>query len=133
MENCHPGPCPNPEQCKKKVKVACICKVRKVDVSCEKLRQGPFTLDCDETCQLKMDERKKAEVKLAEERMAAEEEQKRIEMEEFQKKYGTKKPKERKQRQTSVEENRNWLRISGIAAIVLIAVVGVVYYLVMGQ
>lgn len=80
-----------------------------------------------------MDERKKAEVKLAEERMAAEEEQKRIEMEEFQKKYGTKKPKERKQRQTSVEENRNWLRISGIAAMVLIPVVGVVYYLVMGQ
>lgn len=62
------------------------------------------------------------------EREAALEEQNRVEMEEFQRKYGTKKPKERRQRQTSVEEGRNWTKFALIAAAVLVPVLGTLSY-----
>lgn len=128
MENCHVGVCPNPEQCKKKVKVLCGCKMRKAEVSCEKLRQGKFVLPCDDTCKVKAEEREKVEEAIRKDKAAAEEEQKRIEMEEFERKYGTKKPKERKQRQTSVEERRNWSKVAMIAGGVLIPIIGALCY-----
>lgn len=128
MENCHVGVCPNPEQCKKKVKVLCGCKMRKAEVSCEKLRQGKFVLPCDDTCKVKAEEREKVEEAIRKDKAAAEEEQKRIEMEEFERKYGTKKPKERRQRQTSVEEGRNWSKVAMIAGGVLIPIIGALCY-----
>lgn len=126
-ENCHPGPCPHPELCKKKVKVMCLCKLRKVDISCEKLRQG-FELSCDDTCKSKLEARQLVEEELRKERAAAEEERDRIEMEEYQKKYGQKKPKERRQRQTDVKEDRNWKRIMIVLGI-FIPLIGIISFI----
>lgn len=102
--------------------------MRKAEVSCEKLRQGNFVLPCDESCTTKATVRQQQEEAMRKEREAALEEQNRIEMEEFQRKYGTKKPKERKLRQTSVEEGRNWTKIALIAAALLVPVLGSLSY-----
>lgn len=74
-----------------------------------------------------MAERQLIEEQRRREQEAAEEQQKRIEMEEFEKKYGTKKPKERKQRQVNEEETRNWGKISAIVIAVLVPLVGGLY------
>lgn len=105
--------------------------MRKVDVSCEKLRQGNFVLPCDDQCQLKADEKEKQEQAIREQKAAADEEQKRIDMEEFERKYGNRKPKERKQRQVAVEEGRNWTKIAIVALAVLIPIVGIVAFMVL--
>lgn len=127
IEDCHPGPCPNPELCKKKVKVMCRCKFRKVDISCEKLRQG-FEVSCDDSCKSKLEARQQVEEELRKERAAAEEERNRIEMEEYRRKYGQKKPKERKQRQTDVKEERNWKRIMIVVGF-LIPLIGIISFI----
>lgn len=97
-------------------------------MACEKLRQGTFSLPCDEKCKIKASEREREEEELQRQRAAAEEEQNRVEMEEFQRKYGSKRPKERKQRQTSVDEGRNVGRIALIAAAIIVPIVGVLVY-----
>lgn len=110
------------------MKVSCECKARKAEVSCEKLRQATFILPCDETCKTKAVEREQSDEAKRKERAAAEEEQNRIEMEEFQRKYGTRKPKERKQRQMNVEEGRNWTKTISIAVALVIPIVGALGY-----
>lgn len=108
--------------------MTCKCKVRKAEITCEKQRQGRFTLPCDDHCEVKATERRLADEALMREKAAAEEEQNRIEMEEFQRKYGAKKPKERKPREISVDVGRNWPKIALIAVAVIIPIVGVLVF-----
>lgn len=101
---CHSGACLNPESCRKKLKIYCDCKCRKLDTTCDKLRAG-FKLNCDETCAAKQEEARKHAEAAEQTRRAHEEEQNRKALEEFEKKFGKKKHKERKQR--IVEEKNN--------------------------
>lgn len=86
-------------------------------------------LSCDETCSTKATARQLQEEAMRKEREAALEEQNRVELEEYQRKYGTKKPKERKQRQATVEEGRNWTKITLIATAVIIPLLAATFFL----
>lgn len=105
--------------------------MRKAEVSCEKLRQENFLLPCDESCEVKAQERRLEEELAKKEQDAVDEERKRIEMEEFARKYGTKAPKKRKQRPNIEEGGRDWKKVSMIAAAVLVPVIGGLVYLMM--
>lgn len=95
--NCHSGPCPNPEQCKKKVKVACSCKRIKKEFSCELVRNNAAVVECDEICAQKKEEQMKVRKALEEQKLKEEEEKNKKELEKYQKMFeGKKKTKERK-------------------------------------
>ena len=46
---CHTGECSKPESCKKKVKLYCPCKRRKLEFACNKAQSQK--LSCDNECQ----------------------------------------------------------------------------------
>jgi NF-X1-type zinc finger protein NFXL1 len=48
--DCHPGECPKPEACRKKVKIFCTCKRLKKDFPCDVVRAGNAALECDDVC-----------------------------------------------------------------------------------
>lgn len=111
--NCHSGSCPNPEQCKKKVKVFCACKRIKKEFSCETVRNGKAEVPCDETCN---------EKKLANERVEKSEKDKRLleekiknekELEKYEKLFhGKKKNKEKRTKEDVIEKSlleRYWM------------------------
>lgn len=88
------------------VKVACECKTRKIDSLCDKVRSG-YTLCCDETCKAKRDQIRLAAEENDRKQRELEEEKNRLELLEYEKKFGKKKYKERKQ--YVVEEEAGWL------------------------
>ncbi|XP_077976077.1 NF-X1-type zinc finger protein NFXL1-like isoform X1 [Styela clava] len=47
---CHPGPCPGPETCTKKMIIKCPCKRRKKDFVCPEVRNGA-KVECDSVCE----------------------------------------------------------------------------------
>lgn len=124
---CHSGRCQNEESCRKKLKVYCECKNRKVETTCDKIRAG-FTLTCEETCVSRQNELKLIAEQQERSRKEREEEKNRRELEEFEKKFGKKKYKERKSH--VIEENGKshiikWCILA--AAIVVLAIF--TYYL----
>ncbi|XP_055702161.1 NF-X1-type zinc finger protein NFXL1 [Phlebotomus papatasi] len=126
---CHSGQCPDPESCKKKVKTTCKCKTKKIEVTCEKLRSGTFVLACDEQCSAKMAQKaKELEEKMAKQR-EEEAERNRQELEEFERKFGKKKPKERKRREIVDEKGTNWKLIAGSAVMAIVIAVAVYIFL----
>lgn len=127
---CHSGACPNPNECKKKSKVQCQCGLRRVEVACDKLRDG-FRLVCDQTCQVKKKEQ--ALVKEEQDRLKKEkeEEERRKEFEEYEAKFGQKKQyKQRKKVVIEQEDNtQRWKIILGtVSVIILIAAIFFIIY-----
>lgn len=131
MSICHSGKCPNPELCRKKVRIFCVCKRIKLEISCDKHRAGQTTLDCDAQCSMERSKAEAIEQQQLAEKKRQEEERNRIELEKFEKKFGKRKHKERKT--VDVKETKreiNWQRM-GIYAVSLLAVLGalaVAYY-----
>ncbi|XP_053955812.1 NF-X1-type zinc finger protein NFXL1 isoform X2 [Anastrepha ludens] len=124
---CHPGKCPNPELCRKKVRIFCECKRLKVEVACDKHRAGQTSIPCDEFCietHAKLAEQRKREL----ERLRQLEEAKnRAEVEQFEKKFSKRKYKERKVVVEETKRNINWKLIGiyvgiGVAVVTAIAV-----------
>lgn len=93
--SCHSGPCKNEESCRKKLKVYCDCKNRKIETTCDKLRAG-FSIACDETCEVREKELKRVADENQRIKREQEAERNRLELEEFEKKFAKKKYKERK-------------------------------------
>nr|CAD7576615.1 unnamed protein product [Timema californicum] len=56
---CHPGDCPNPELCHKKVRIHCPCRRLRKEFPCDAVRAGQATLDCDIVCKQKKEEETK--------------------------------------------------------------------------
>lgn len=113
---CHSGKCPNPEQCKKKIKLYCQCKNLRQEVTCEKIRIENFQMRCNETCAAKKQELREAAKQKEAELKKQEEERNRIELEEFEKKYSKKKPRERKAVVVKNQEDTNFVKIGLIFA-----------------
>ncbi|KAG5674339.1 hypothetical protein PVAND_004314 [Polypedilum vanderplanki] len=127
--NCHYGECQGAENCKKKVKLLCSCKNRRVEFSCDKIRAENITFancneDCDEKKRL-LDEEKQ---KKLEKQRAIEEEKNRRELEEYEKKIGPKKYKERKQRVVE-EKKSNFKMIIGISTAIILIIAILLYFM----
>lgn len=101
--NCHAGPCPNPELCKKKVKVTCKCKRIKKEFSCESVRKNIAYVECDGVCKQKQEEEKKVKDALNEQRKIEEELKNKKELEKYQKMFEGK--KKNRGRRVYEEEN----------------------------
>lgn len=124
---CHSGRCQNEESCRKKLKVYCDCKNRKIETTCDKIRSG-FVLNCDETCISRQEELKRITEQQERARREQEEEKNRLELEEFEKKFGKKKHKERKIQVIEECDNSHLFKWAGLAATVA-ALIGFIYFL----
>lgn len=94
---CHKGVCPGADDCKKKVKLNCLCKLRRIEYKCDTIRFERITsIPCDLNCAAKKafseEEKIKEEAKIK----AIEDDKNKKEMELFEKKFGPKKVKSRK-------------------------------------
>lgn len=97
-----------------------------METSCDKIRAG-FTLNCDDACVDKQKEtRKAAEAKDRQER-EEELEKNRQEVEEFEKKFGKKKHKERKRVVVEEKNNKQFIWIGAAVGASVLAVFA--YYL----
>lgn len=123
---CHSGKCPSPDSCRKKLKVYCDCKNRKVETTCDKIRAG-FVLGCDEACTERQKEAKKIADEASRAKLEQELEKNRQEVEEFEKKFGKKKYKERKRAVVEQDNKKQYVWIG--AAVGAIALAVFVYYL----
>lgn len=124
---CHSGKCQNEESCRKKIKVYCSCKHRKVDTGCDKIRAG-FELACDETCVAYNTEARRIAAEIERTKQEQEDERNRMELEKFEKKFTKKRHKERKERSTEAKDNTYAVKIAAAAAAVAI-LAGLIFYL----
>ncbi len=108
-------------------KVYCECKTRKVDATCDKIRAG-FQLSCDDTCKIRQEEIRSAAEEQERKQKEIEDEKNRLEMLDFEKKFGKKKFKERKRTVVEEAESKVWMIWIGIP--VVLAVVSVIAYFV---
>ncbi|XP_058066575.1 NF-X1-type zinc finger protein NFXL1 [Anopheles bellator] len=126
---CHPGPCPNPELCTKKVKVTCKCYQRKSEVPCN-VAKDSVPLECDAACEAIRAKKQQEEELKENERRTREELENQKELEEYERKFARRKHRERKRHEVKEEEGRNpWLYVLPAA----IVVVGIVMYFVLIQ
>nr|XP_023021206.1 NF-X1-type zinc finger protein NFXL1 [Leptinotarsa decemlineata] len=129
--NCHSGPCPNPEGCKKKVKITCKCKRLKKEFSCETVRKKLALIDCDDVCFSKKEEERKIREAADEQRKKEEEMRQRKELEKYQKMFEGKKKSREKRKYNDDEEvglvKKYWFIIISVALLVLSLVVYFIY------
>jgi NF-X1-type zinc finger protein NFXL1 len=110
------------------VKLTCSCKLRKVELTCKKVRDEKITnVECDEKCEAakKRMEQEKLEQKMKLKEI--EEEKNRKELEEYEKKLGKKKYKERKQRQVNEDSDSGMMKIY-IGIGFLTAIIAIILY-----
>lgn len=112
------------------MKVYCKCKSRKVETTCEKIREG-FVVNCDENCAVRQNELKTIAEQQARLKREQEDEKNRQELEEFEKKMGKKKYKERKRQIIEDTNNSQILKWTGIA--VAVAIFAIFAYFLLSQ
>lgn len=118
MDVCHSGRCINEELCRKKLKVYCGCRHRKIEATCDKIRCG-FKLPCDETCIMYESEQKRIAEQEELLKREREEEKNRKELLEYEKKIGKKKYKDKKLHITKETENSSIFKYIAIAIVLL--------------
>ncbi|KAJ9577747.1 hypothetical protein L9F63_005667 [Diploptera punctata] len=120
---CHPGDCPDPDLCKKKVKLTCPCRRLKKDFPCDVIRSGEAKVECDDVCKKKIEEERKLKEEEELKKKLEEERKNQEELEKFQKKFqGRKKHRERRQheiKETSSFFSRYWLYVVGLSGVLL--------------
>ncbi|KAJ8949734.1 hypothetical protein NQ318_005055 [Aromia moschata] len=89
--NCHSGPCPNADLCKKKIKVTCKCKRIKKEFSCETVRKNLALVECDAVCFVRKEEEKRMKDAMNEQKKQEEEQKNKKELEKYQKMFEGKK------------------------------------------
>lgn len=125
--NCHAGKCTGAEKCKKKVKCYCICKNKKTEISCDKIKtEGISVVACDESCFTKKNLKILDDQRKIEDLEEIEAEKDRKELKEYELKFGRKKPKERKQRLVEAQE-KNYNRIIGLASFSIVLIAFLIY------
>lgn len=112
-KDCHSGSCSESQNCHKRVVVRCPCKRQRKDFFCYLVLAGKVTLDCNEVCITKMEEKRKAQEE--EERRKLEEEQTRQkkELEDFERKMEGRKHRRRNRRHTETEVEATIWQIYG--------------------
>lgn len=103
----------------------CRCKTRKTEIGCDRAKQG-FTLDCDETCALKLQQSRTAAAEAERARREAEEHKNRAELLEFERKMGSKKKsKERRPVLVAEKQGLGWIGYTGVVVVAALVAVGV--------
>ncbi|XP_024944259.1 NF-X1-type zinc finger protein NFXL1 isoform X2 [Cephus cinctus] len=87
IDNCHPGECQGASGCNKKVKLHCKCKRIKKDFSCALVRINKAFVDCDNVCQEKKEERRRAHELEMEKKRKEDEIKNQKEIEQFERKF----------------------------------------------
>ncbi|KAH8296583.1 hypothetical protein KR054_008304 [Drosophila jambulina] len=128
---CHSGKCPNPELCRKKVRIYCACKRLKQEVACDKHRAGQTSLECDSNCTAEQSRAQAAEQQHLEQKRRHEEERNRLELEKFEAKFGKRKHKERKTVDVGPAKIKiDWKRyaIYAVSLLTVVAAIAVAFY-----
>lgn len=129
MNICHPGECKGAENCRKKVKLMCSCKTRKLDLTCDKVRAENITvLECNGECMEKKRLIEEENQRKILKQQQIEEEKNRRELEEYEKKFGPKKYKERKQRYVEEEKSNVKMKVL-ISSTAFIALSIAIYFI----
>lgn len=129
MAICHSGDCPQADECRKKVKVSCECKTRRIDATCDQVRGGLLVAACDSVCAEKRAAAETVAAETARQQQLLQEEKDRQELLEYEKKFGPRKYKERKQ-QVIEEQTGYSLRILVVlSSALVVAAVGVALYM----
>ncbi|XP_030765606.1 NF-X1-type zinc finger protein NFXL1 isoform X2 [Sitophilus oryzae] len=125
--NCHSGQCPNPESCKKKMKITCNCKRLKKEFQCEAIRNGLAKAECDEVCKEKQEEGRKKRQADEAIRLKEQELKNKKELEEYEKKLIGKKKSKGKRINEEVEESsfigKYWIVILSVFLVVTSVVI----------
>ncbi|CAH1959936.1 unnamed protein product [Acanthoscelides obtectus] len=124
--DCHPGPCPNPEQCKKKVKVTCKCKRIKKDFSCELVRTNQ-AVKCDDICKQKKEEERLKREAIEQQKKMEDEEKNKKELEKYKKMFEGKKKSKVKEVQEETETTGFFNKYKVIVSSCVIVVVAICY------
>ncbi|KAI8039370.1 hypothetical protein M5D96_008093 [Drosophila gunungcola] len=112
---CHSSKCPNPELCRKKVRIFCVCKRLKQEIACDKHRAA------------EQSRAQAAEQQHLEQKRRDEEERNRLELEKFEAKFGKRKHKERKTVDVGPAKSKiNWQRTAIYAVSILTVVFAIV-------
>lgn len=124
---CHAGKCSGADECKKKVKCYCICRNKRTDISCDKIKAEEISVvACDESCLTKKNLKILDNQRKIKELQKIEAEKDRKELKEYELKFGRKKTKERKQRYVE-DRKKNYDWILGLASF-SIALVAFIFF-----
>lgn len=124
--NCHSGPCPNPELCKRKVKFTCKCKRIKRDFPCDAVRNKLAKVECDDNCFQKKEEERKQQELINAEKKREEELKNEKELAKYNRLFeGKKKNRDRRQHEEEQETTflqKYWVLISSCSLFLLATV-----------
>ncbi|KAJ4431885.1 hypothetical protein ANN_20491 [Periplaneta americana] len=120
---CHPGDCPDPDKCRKKVKLTCPCRRLKKEFPCDIVRANQTIVECDDVCKQKKEEEFMIKEQERLKKQLEEERRNQEEVEKFQKKFQARK-KHRERRQHEEQETRSflaryWMVFVGLSGIIL--------------
>lgn len=108
----------------------CSCKTRKADLTCDKVRAENITiLECNSECEEKRKQIEEENQRKILKQKQLEEEKNRKELEEYEKKFGPKKYKERKQRH--VEEKKSNLKLKVVVSAGVFLIISVASYFIL--
>lgn len=100
-------------------------------MSCDKIREDNISFaDCDSTCEERKRQIEEENQKKIQKQLELEEEKNRRELEEYEKKFGPKKYKERKQRHVEEEKSNKSLIIIALSAFIAAIFAIVLYFFV---
>lgn len=129
MNNCHPGPCTNENECNKKIKLFCSCKRIKKDYVCSIVQKQEISIKCDEICIKLKNEKRQAEAALLEQRRQAEEMRNQEEIKKFERKFKSRrKGRDKLDRKLFHEEPCNNYRKCWILTILVALISILIYY-----
>lgn len=107
----------------------CSCKTRKLDMTCDKVRAENITiLECNEECEEKRKQIEEENQRKLLKQRQLEEEKNRKELEEYEKKFGPKKYKEKKQRY--VEEKKSNLKLKIAVSSATFLIISIISYFI---
>lgn len=116
--NCHSGPCPNPELCKRKLKLTCKCKRLKKEFSCDMVRNNMAKVECDEICIKKKEEERKQQENINEQKRKEQELKNEKELAKYKRIFeGKKRTRDRKSYENTEEASfikRYWFILATI-------------------
>lgn len=130
MNDCHPGPCRNENECNKKVKLFCSCRRIKRDFVCSAMQKQQPQIKCDDVCKQLKNEKSQAEAALLEQKRQAEKMRNQEEIEKFERKFKPRrKGKDKFDRKHSQQEaNNNYWKYCILG--ILMCIVGVIVFYV---
>ncbi|XP_021938982.1 NF-X1-type zinc finger protein NFXL1 isoform X3 [Zootermopsis nevadensis] len=125
---CHPGDCPDPDMCRKKVKLTCPCRRLRKEFPCDVVRTGHAKVDCDDICRQKKEQEMKIKEQEKIKKQLEEERQNQKEVEKFLKKFQARK-KHRERHRFEEQDSSSFFAHYWVLLFSLLGVLMAFYYL----